>query len=1019
MQALASDALAPRERYVVSLSDPPVALYQGGAVAKDGRALAPTAIEKTGAARLDADSPAVLRYVSHLDTRRDLVLDRAEAKANRALTPDLVYRYASNGFALSLTLDEAAALAAMPGVSAVTPDWYETPQTDAGPSLIGAESIWNGAVAGIAATRGEGIVIGIIDTGINWNHPSFAAQANDGYAHTNPLGRFFGLCASAPARCNAKLIGVYDFTNEGARDGSDANGHGSHVAATAAGNRIDSNINAGPQLLPVTVSGVAPRAAIISYKACQRDDSGQSPSGTCPGSATLAAIDQAVRDGVSVINYSIGGAPRDPWIEIRSNSQSSTRALLAARAAGVFPAVAAGNEGPAPGTVTSPGNAPWVIAVANATHDRVFGTRLSGLTGPTLPPGSEMLGAGLSAGIGPRRVVYAGDFGNALCGTGASQGVNPTGASNPFAAGTFNGEIVVCDRGIYARVEKGFNVRAAGAGGYVLANTAADGESIVADTHFLPTVHLGFADGTRLLAAIAAARAAGSEVRAAITATERLVGPRFGDVLASSSGRGPVQPFGGWLKPNLTAPGTNILAAAGTGNGLASLSGTSMASPHVAGAAALLLALDRNASVSGIESALLTTTSPSVRASDGVSLATPYEAGAGRVNLVDAARAPLYLPMTVADYVAADPIANGSDAPLRLNHPSLLDPECLGTCRLTRRVVNRGAAATWRLEARLPSGALLAGNGQTLSLGTGESRELTFDLDVSANALTGTWIFGEIALVPVNAAGNLAAQRLPVAVFASPGAIPPTLTIEAGSTHGYRDIELANFAALPDAGFIAGSLTRVDEQSATVAVDPTPNDAYDNPAASSHVRTFALVGDPRGPVRYSVIVETASFGASRADLFVGSDDNDDGVPQSGEQLCAQTGAGSGKRCEFDLVVAASEPVRRMWAMAQNRSAAASAPANISISVVGVPKEGPPPPRVGSLVASGPGQVAANAPFTMRLGWSVPDMLPGDRWLGFVDYLAQPGGAPIGRTLVTVRATGSMALGAIALGLGKA
>src|SRR5262249_28758278 len=158
-------------------------------------------------------------------------------------------------------------------------------------------------------------------------------------------------------------------------------------------------------------------------------------------------------------------------------------------------------------------------------------------------------------------------FGNALCGIGATEGVNPTGATNPFAAGTFHGEIVICDRGVYARVEKGYNVKAAGAGGYVLANAPSDGESIVSDNHFLPAVHLGYTEGVQLKGWVAAGGAPAGTI-AGVTAQ---LDPSFGDILDATSSRGPYGFGGGILKPDLTAPGDNILSAARTGTGLALL----------------------------------------------------------------------------------------------------------------------------------------------------------------------------------------------------------------------------------------------------------------------------------------------------------------------------------------------------------------------------------------------------------------------------------------------------------------
>jgi len=1005
---LASTAVAaPRTMYIVSLADPPLAIYEGGVVAKDGRVLAPTAARATGAIGLDDQGPAAQAYLAHLRDRQDAVLAAASGLAKRSLEPAFRYTHTGNGFAIELSPDEAEAMRALPGVIAVEREWTEHVLTDAGPGWIGADQLWTGNVPTILGTRGEGVIVGVIDTGINASHPSFAAIAQDGYVHSNPAGRFFGLCQSNPLRCNAKLIGIWDFTTEGARDGSDSTGHGSHVAGTAVGNPVTGTTGGGSVSIPVTVSGVAPRAALISYKACQRDETGQNPGGSCPGSATLAAIEQAVRDGVAIINYSIGGSPRDPWSEIRSGAQSSTRALLAARAAGVLPVVAAGNDGPGPGTVTSPGNSPWVLTVANATHDRIFGTRLEDLSGPGIPAGSVLSGAALSDGIGVRRVVHARDFGNALCGVGATQGVNPTGASNPFPPGTFNGEIVVCDRGIYARVEKGYNVRAAGAGGYVLANVAADGESIVADAHFLPAVHLGFADAERLRGWLADARAQGAEVRASIRATERINDARFGDLLNASSGRGPVQPYGGWLKPDLTAPGTNILAAAGTGPGLASLSGTSMATPHVAGAAALLRALHPSWRADELESALATTGLATIRASDGSRLADRHEAGIGRVWLPMAARARLAFPQPQSEYVAADPIVAGPSAAARINRPSLGHPDCVLRCTFVRRVVAL-ESGHWRVVPRLPNGVRLEATPSTFSLAAGASRELSFELDVSDPRLAGQWVHGEVALID-DAAG--VEQRLAVAVRSSPGELPQSLLIEATQTNGYTDITLGNLVEFRDAAFLTWPLARLDEAQAQVNLDPTGNDPYDNPLSTNFVRTVEVAGDPDGPTTWWLLAEASATTAPRIDLYVGLDANGDGIPQAGEQVCAQTGFGSNKRCRIDITLPAGAPARRYWVMAQNRLAGPGGRDEVRLGFVPVLAAGPETRRDGSFLASGPGRNPAGAALPLRLSWNRPDMLPGERWYGVMELHAVRGGQALGRVLVELRASSMLALGA--------
>ena len=176
----------------------------------------------------------------------------------------------------------------------------------------------------------------------------------------------------------------------------------------------------------MTISGVAPHANIIAYAGC------------CTLSALTASIDQAIIDGVDVINYSIGSpSASDVWNDF------DTVGFLDAREAGIFVATSAGNEGPGPETVGSPADAPWLTSVGASTHDRPLDQRSRRHDRWRHRRPADITGKGFTVGYGPAPIVYAGDFGDALCQT-------------PFPAGTWtNGEIVVCDRGDHARVDKG------------------------------------------------------------------------------------------------------------------------------------------------------------------------------------------------------------------------------------------------------------------------------------------------------------------------------------------------------------------------------------------------------------------------------------------------------------------------------------------------------------------------------------------------------------------------------------
>jgi subtilisin family serine protease len=1011
--AAAAPADGTPQRWIVTFDAPPLAAHDGSDIVRDaqGKRLAPP--ERRGA-RIDLDGPQARAYRSHLDATQAAFLDALRAGGKSGAAPLARWSVVANGMLLELDDAGAAAARALPGVRAVEPEFTRRVATDAGPGWVGAEPFWNDAVPGASGLgRGAGAIVGVIDTGINAAHPSFAATAEDGYLHVNPRGSFLGLCASTPPRCNAKLIGIHDFTSEGSRDGSDANGHGSHVAGTAAGNPWTAPASALTANQPLRVSGVAPRAAIVSYKACTNDPDDPTSPGTCSGSALVSSIEQAVRDGVDVINYSIGSEDaRDPWSGVRGGGTTDALALLNARAAGVVAVVAAGNSGPREASINAPGNAPWVLTAAASTHDRIFGTVLAGVQGTGIAAPFSLAGAAQGAALPQRRIVHAKDFGNALCGTGPSEGVSPTGASNPFRPGTFNGEIVVCVRGIYARVEKSWNVRQAGAAGYVLVNTLAEAESIVSDNHGMPAVHLGYAAGQRLQAALEAARLAGGQVSASIEATRRVLDAELGDRRAAFSSRGPVRPYGGWLKPDIAAPGVSILAADNEQPVLAPLSGTSMATPHVAGAAALLAAARPNWNVSQIESALLTTARGGMRREDAATPASPHDVGGGRLRVDEAARAGLYFELPRSAFVAGDPVAGGDpEAPTRINRPSLVDASCAERCSFTRRVTDMGAGGSWTIEARLPAGAGASISPQAFALGPGQSQEIRVELDVADGRVVGGWVHGEIAL----RAASGVEQRLPVSVFSEPGSLPARLDAVAAATSGAAEFPLSGLVALPDAVFRGTALARQESAQQSVA-GRGGRDTYDETAIGSVVRTLTIGGSDAGRSTFAIVAEASSASSRDVDLFIGQDQDGDGAPDAFEELCAADGPTANERCALDVVLEGAADRRTYWIYAINLTAGAGGSDAVALRWSAVPVVLPAGVAANdTLVASGPGRVAARAGFNVRVGWHAPSMLPGETWAGYLELGASreaPRG--LGRVPVFVTASASLAQSAIVL-----
>jgi uncharacterized repeat protein (TIGR01451 family) len=671
--------------YIVRLADAPIATYEGGV---DG--LAPTSPKANGKTRLDTKSKAVKDYEKYLRQQQKEVLGHAGKALGRAVSSEFQYQHAFNGFAVELTVDEAKAMRTLEGVASVQRERMEQPLTDVGPVWIGAPGIW---FNGKDSSQGEGVVIAVLDTGINHDHPSFADIGGDGYDHINPLGSGNYVPGSYcdttdPSFCNDKLIGAWSFVPGDVNFPSpqDSDGHGSHTASIAAGNVV----NGAELVAPTTsalfdISGVARHANIIAYDVCVV---------SCPGSALLAAINQVVIDsgnlpnGIHAVNYSIsgGGDPYNDAVEL---------GFLAATAAGIYVSASAGNSGPGASTVAHLG--PWTGTTASSTHNRTIVNSLIDINsgGGGL---ADITGKGFTAGYGPAPIINSADLegafpGSTLCGLGGLGSFIP-----PWPPGTFNGEIVACTRGTFGRVEKGANVLAAGAGGYVLMD---NGGGLVGDPHVLPGVHISQADGAVLSGWLAAN--AGNNPMAVIEGYTFDYDAANGDVMAGTSSRGPNLVVD-VIKPDVTAPGVDIMGAEADGQGLSFpeyqiISGTSMSSPHHAGSAALLAAVKPNWSPHQIKSALMLTANTDFTVKeDGVTPTDPFDLGAGRLELGAAKNPGLTMDESTANFLAADPDAGGD--PSSLNLASMKDSACIGTCSWTRTVSNdENNTAHWNVTA--------------------------------------------------------------------------------------------------------------------------------------------------------------------------------------------------------------------------------------------------------------------------------------------------------------------------------
>ena len=963
---------AHKQRYIVILKDPPLAVYDGRILMTperdaDSTRLPATANAFTGAKKLDVRSPRSRQYLQFLDERFNHFRGSATLELGRQLKTLHRYRNAVNGFATELDAAEVQALRNMPAVQAVLFDEIQYLETDSGPNWIGADEIHSGN-SGFAATGGEGVVIGIIDSGVNWDHPSFF-DLGDGippgqgdWDHVNPYGSELGLCSDSAVKCNDKLVGVYDFVQDNPatteteenNNGLDNTGHGSHVASTAAGN--PRTVSTSGRLL--SIAGVAPNANIVSYRVCYLGDPDDAEDDGCQTSAIFSAIEQAITDQVDVINYSIGTDPFDPW-----HPGFTAMAFLNVRAAGIFVATSAGNSGPNGGSMGSPGNAPWITAVGSATHDRLFGSLVRQLSGGATAPPVEWLGASFTDGISVRPIVHARDFGNALCGMGVAE-LQPdcdsnTGASNPFGANTFNGEIVVCDRGEYGRVEKGKNLMLAGAGGYILANTDAQGESIIADDHCLPATHIGATAGDELRAWLAT----GSGHQGSISGLLVLHRDSVADRIASFSSRGPnLPPAEDVLKPDVIAPGISILAAYVPDAGsYAFLSGTSMASPHVTGAAALIKAVHPDWTPAMIASAIAMTATPALASDFDGSQATPHKRGAGRPRLGLAVNAALYVNVTESDFLAADPSQGGD--PRSLNLPGMVNAVCRNNCSFSRTVTDLAGGANWNADAvGFPAGVAVSISPSSFTLANGASRLLSVDIDLAQAEIIGSWVYGEVRL---SSAGHPDAV-FTVAVFADGGDLPAKWTISSEDISGWQEFSLSGLAVMPDATFTSGGLVIPTETVADLPQDPSNDSPYDG---SEGLMTLMLTVPPDTLWLHT---ETLASTAKDLDLFVGLDANNDGRAQASEEVCSSTSPTEIELCDLFTPVAGN-----YWVIVQNWDAT-NDPDEITLKTAVVGKN-----TLSRLYASGAGIVAAGADQKVRLSWDNVNAVPGTELIGAI------------------------------------
>lgn len=727
---------------IVKLKADSVASYTGGVPG-----LAATNPKARGRTTIDLKGKDTIKYQAYLKGNQNAFERRlASAVPDAEVTGH--YDLVLNAVSAVVPAQDVAAIAALPGVEAIYPDSLLKLDTDTSPGFIGAPTVWTSL--GGQESAGEGVIVGVLDSGVWPEHASYSDPDPSGKPYAAPpappIGtracEFTGGANPGPAfACNNKLIGADRFMATydaviGLLPGEfttarDDNGHGTHTSSTAAGNAgVAADIFDIPR---GTISGIAPRAHVEMFKVCG--------AAGCFQSDSAAAVQEAIKDGVNVINFSISGGA-NPY------SDAVELAFLDAYAAGLFVAASAGNAGP--GADTTDHRGPWTMTVAASTAPRAFVNTIH----VTADGGAtfDLAGVSLTTGVGPSTLVVNS---NALC-------------NAPAAPGSFTGQIVICRRGNPAgRVADGFNVLQGGAAGMILYNSSAGQTDQETDNHFLPASHIQFSEGTDLLAFLAAHTGVMATISAGMTGTQQ------GDVMASFSSRGGPGQSLGVSKPDITAPGVQILAGhapqhvgvAGGPQGelFQAIAGTSMSSPHIAGSAALIKDLHPSWTPGQIKSALMTTAKTAgLVKEDGSTPFDAFDAGSGRVDLNVAGSPGLTFDETAAGYVALQ------NELFKANYPSVYHPNMPGIVTVPRTAHSvLGSASTWKLTTSSPSDFKIT-VPKSIDVAAGADKSFDITMDASTVPL-GQTRFGMITMK--QSKGGTGELHIPVTIVRRQAAV--------------------------------------------------------------------------------------------------------------------------------------------------------------------------------------------------------------------------------------------------------
>ncbi|KAJ4725408.1 Subtilisin-like protease [Melia azedarach] len=677
-----------------------------------------------------------------------------------------------NGFAAVMDEEHAQMLGKNPNVVSVFLNKGRKLHTTRSWDFLGLEK--NNVIPSNSAWKtarfGEDTIIGTLDTGVWPESKSFSDEG------MGPLpSKWRGFCQNDTTygvKCNRKLIGMR-FFNQGyisyvqtfnssftaspeISTARDLEGHGSHTLSTAGGNFVANVSVLGNGY--GTAKGGSPKSRVAAYKVCWEPIFGQG----CFDADILAGFEAAIADGVDVISVSLGGGASEFFDD--ALAIGSFHAMMR----GIVVVASAGNSGPTPASATN--LSPWLLTVGASTIDRDFASYI------TLGNKKILKGASLSAKGTLSKNSYP-----LISGADARVANATTEDANTCKTGTIDptkikGKILICLTGDSGTFEMGSIAAEGGAVGLILANNEFDGNELNARADLLPTANINFADGQSIFTYINSNKNAAV---ASMSGTVTELNTKRSPEMASFSSRGPnqIEPF--VIKPDVTAPGVNVIAAYSEGVSPSgaytdkrrfpynSLSGTSMACPHVSGIVGLLKTLHPDWSPAAIRSAIMTTAISDVNKQpilDSTKVpATPFAYGAGQVNPNNALDPGLVYELNVDDYLSylcsrhynhtmidkfsypekyiCPPSFNIAD----FNYPSIAIPSLNGTFTVTRRAKNVAKPGTYKALVKAPAGVSVIVEPNTLSF-TKVGEELPFKVIFNpvSNVKNKDYAFGDI-----------------------------------------------------------------------------------------------------------------------------------------------------------------------------------------------------------------------------------------------------------------------------------